>query len=289
MSEIQTVKTAIHEIAHAKLHAINPDEMVAPEERKDRHTNFFQNLADRAADGQRGGYVAQCGGEVDHGDVAPREIVDQHRRGIDGELRAADDEQIGVFDVSDRAVDRRGVEPLAVEHHIGLDDAAGTFGHAVAFEHRRNTVKLPAAHAMVAVNAPVQLEHGLGPAAPMQIVDVLRDDGGELAHPLEPCKRDVRRVRLCVGADEVLFIIIEENIGVFDEKPVAQKFLGRSAKGFERRIHATLGAKIGNPRLGSSFLTPHSANRSGNVLDCRNIRVNVFFACSFDAYLRTNG
>lgn len=38
MSEIQTVKTAIHEIAHAKLHAINPDEKVAPEERKDRHT-----------------------------------------------------------------------------------------------------------------------------------------------------------------------------------------------------------------------------------------------------------
>lgn len=38
MSEIQTVKTAIHEIAHAKLHAINPDEKVAPEDRKDRHT-----------------------------------------------------------------------------------------------------------------------------------------------------------------------------------------------------------------------------------------------------------
>ena len=38
MSEIQTVKTAIHEIAHAKLHAIKPDEKVAPEERKDRHT-----------------------------------------------------------------------------------------------------------------------------------------------------------------------------------------------------------------------------------------------------------
>lgn len=38
MSEIQTMKTAIHEIAHAKLHAIKPDEKVAPEERKDRHT-----------------------------------------------------------------------------------------------------------------------------------------------------------------------------------------------------------------------------------------------------------
>lgn len=38
MSEIQTMKTAIHEIAHAKLHAINPDEKIAPEERKDRHT-----------------------------------------------------------------------------------------------------------------------------------------------------------------------------------------------------------------------------------------------------------
>lgn len=38
MSEIQTIKTAIHEIAHAKLHAIHPDEKVAPEDRKDRHT-----------------------------------------------------------------------------------------------------------------------------------------------------------------------------------------------------------------------------------------------------------
>ena len=38
MSEIQTVKTAIHEIAHAKLHAVKPDEKAAPEDRKDRHT-----------------------------------------------------------------------------------------------------------------------------------------------------------------------------------------------------------------------------------------------------------
>ena len=38
MSEIQTVKTAIHEIAHAKLHAVPPGEKVAPEERKDRRT-----------------------------------------------------------------------------------------------------------------------------------------------------------------------------------------------------------------------------------------------------------
>ena len=38
MSEIQTVKTAIHEIAHAKLHAYKPNEKAAPEDRKDRHT-----------------------------------------------------------------------------------------------------------------------------------------------------------------------------------------------------------------------------------------------------------
>lgn len=37
-SEIQTVKTAIHEIAHAKLHAVKPDEKAAPEDKKDRHT-----------------------------------------------------------------------------------------------------------------------------------------------------------------------------------------------------------------------------------------------------------
>lgn len=38
MSEVQTVKTAIHEIAHAKLHAVGPDDKVAPEEKKDRRT-----------------------------------------------------------------------------------------------------------------------------------------------------------------------------------------------------------------------------------------------------------
>ena len=35
---MQTIKTLIHEIAHAKLHAIDPDEKTAPEDRKDRHT-----------------------------------------------------------------------------------------------------------------------------------------------------------------------------------------------------------------------------------------------------------
>ena len=38
MSEIQTIKTAIHEIAHAKLHAVPPGEKVAPEDKKDRRT-----------------------------------------------------------------------------------------------------------------------------------------------------------------------------------------------------------------------------------------------------------
>lgn len=38
MSEVQTVKTAIHEIAHAKLHAVGPDDKVAPEEKKNRRT-----------------------------------------------------------------------------------------------------------------------------------------------------------------------------------------------------------------------------------------------------------
>ena len=38
MGEMQTIKTLIHEIAHAKLHAIDPDAKTAPEDRKDRHT-----------------------------------------------------------------------------------------------------------------------------------------------------------------------------------------------------------------------------------------------------------
>ena len=44
MSEIQTVKTAIHEIAHAKLHSVKPDEKAAPEDKKDRHTKEVEAL-----------------------------------------------------------------------------------------------------------------------------------------------------------------------------------------------------------------------------------------------------
>ncbi|MCC8196558.1 MAG: DUF3849 domain-containing protein [Ruminococcus sp.] len=38
MSEMQNIKTLIHEIAHAKLHAVEPGEKIAPEDRKDRRT-----------------------------------------------------------------------------------------------------------------------------------------------------------------------------------------------------------------------------------------------------------
>ena len=38
MSEMQTIKTLIHEIAHAKLHAVDPDAKTTPENQKDRHT-----------------------------------------------------------------------------------------------------------------------------------------------------------------------------------------------------------------------------------------------------------
>ena len=38
MSEVQTLKTLIHEIAHAKLHAVEDITNIKPEEQIDRHT-----------------------------------------------------------------------------------------------------------------------------------------------------------------------------------------------------------------------------------------------------------
>ena len=79
MSEIQTVKTAIHEIAHAKLHAFKPDEKAAPEDKKDRHI-VTQEEFDKANEAiqrrrktarvthdqsDRVYYCAHCGGKLE--------------------------------------------------------------------------------------------------------------------------------------------------------------------------------------------------------------------------------
>ena len=63
MSEIQTVKTAIHEIAHAKLHAFKPDEKATPEDKKDRHTKEVE--AERDASPMKAMSASQARGGTD--------------------------------------------------------------------------------------------------------------------------------------------------------------------------------------------------------------------------------
>ncbi len=91
MSEIQTVKTAIHEIAHAKLHTVNPDEKTAPEDKKDRHTKEVDAIQEGMSEIQT---VKTAIHEIAHAKLhtvnpdektAPEDKKDRHTKEVEAE------------------------------------------------------------------------------------------------------------------------------------------------------------------------------------------------------------
>ena len=85
-------------------------------------------------DQQIGHCVRRGGLLVDDNKVLPAEVAQQTRRRVDGQACAADDEGVGPADGVHGVFHRLLVQPLLVEHNIGLDDAAALVaaGHAVA-------------------------------------------------------------------------------------------------------------------------------------------------------------
>ena len=86
---------------------------------------------------------------------------------------------------------------------------------------------LAALLAGIAVDAAVQLVYPLAARLLMQAVDVLGDDRRQLAHLLELCQRDVRRVGLCVRVDHLVKIVLKKLLGVAHKEGVAEHRLGR--------------------------------------------------------------
>lgn len=78
--------------------------------------------------------VGRRGRAVDDDERIAPELVEQPRRRIDGQRRAADDEQVGARNRIDGRAQDRLVQRLAVKHDVGLDEsaAAGTARHVLA-------------------------------------------------------------------------------------------------------------------------------------------------------------
>ena len=140
-----------------------------------------------------------------------------------------------------------GVQPLAVEDHVGLDDAAAAAGgHAFALQDVLHGVELPALGAVVPMDAPVELQHVPAARGLVEAVDVLGDDGGELAVLLQLRQGLVGLVGFRVRVQEELLIIIVEDLRVPPEEVVAQQHLRGVAVGGLGLVDAVRAAKVGD-------------------------------------------
>ena len=120
------------------------------------------------------------------------------------------------------------VEPLLIEHHVRLDHpAAGAAGHALRFEDIVQAVGLSALHAVVAQDAAVQLADVAAAGLLMEAVDVLGDDGGQLAPFLPAGQLFVSGVRFCVRAEHLFTVKTVELLRMVQEKMMAQNLLRR--------------------------------------------------------------
>ena len=111
-------------------------------------------------------------------------VVDETRRGVDGQRSSADDEHIGFFDRVHRAVDGAVREHFAVQNDVRLD-------YPAALVAVRNVIfavpdiigveELAAALAVVFVSGAVQVVDVPTARRLVQPVNVLGDDGGKFA------------------------------------------------------------------------------------------------------------
>ena len=110
-------------------------------------------------------------------------VADQAGCRIDDEGCAADDEHVGMADIVQGLFDDVVVQSFFIQDDVGLNGAAAGIAlrHAVAVEHVFGVKEFMAALAEIAVHAAVQFEDVFAAGFLMEAVDVLRDDGFQLA------------------------------------------------------------------------------------------------------------
>ena len=142
-------------------------------------------------------------------------VVDEPGGGVDVQGGAADDEHVRLGDGPDGVVQKLLVQPLFVQDHVGFDGAAAlAAGHALAVEHEVEVIEFPAALTIVPVDAAVELQHPLAAGGLMEPVDVLGDDGAELALGLPLRQLFVGGIRLGTGDQQLGPVETEKFFGV---------------------------------------------------------------------------
>ena len=200
-----------------------------PEELRRRSASQLgQGLADGVSNHQIRGQIPGHRRLVEEHQPVPLIVSNQPRGGIDVQGGAADHQHIRLRQGADGCLQRPLIQPLLIEHHIRLDDAAAAApGHALRAEDMLQTVKFPAPLAVVPVDAAMELQHVPAAGGLMEPVDVLGDDGFQLALPLELRQTQMRRVGLCSLDDELIAVEAVELLGALFPEGVTQDRLGR--------------------------------------------------------------
>ena len=174
-----------------------------------------QHFPDGVCDDQPGGQVPGHGGFVDEHQLVAPVVVDESGGGVDVEGGAADDEQVRLCDGPDGIVQGLLIQPLLIQHHVGLNDAAALApGDAAAVKHEVKVMELAALFAVVPVDAAVELQHPAAPGGLVEPVDVLGDDGLQLSGLFPLRQLVVSGVGLGVGGQQLGPVEAEKFFGV---------------------------------------------------------------------------
>ena len=177
-------------------------------------------------------------------------IADEARGRVDRERRAAHDEHVRLRNGAHCAVDARAVEPLLIQHDVRLDKpATRAVRDAVTVADELGRVEPAALLAVVAVDRAVQLIDVFAARLLVQAVDVLRDDGAQLARAFQLCQLLVRGVGLGLERQHLFAIKAVEILGVLIEKRMAEDRLGRVVKFLV--VQAVHAAEVRDPALGT--------------------------------------
>ena len=181
------------------------------------------HLPDGGADAEGCVGIYTGGVPVDDHQLAAPIIPHQPRGGVHHQRGAADDEHVGVCDVLQGFFHDGLVEALLIQHHVGLyNAAAGAAGDARRRGHGLHAVELAASAAVVAQDAPVQLQHLAAAGFLVQPVDVLGDDGFQLALPLPLRQLPVGGVGLGVQCQHFAAVKVVKLLRVGLKKRVAE-------------------------------------------------------------------
>ena len=153
-------------------------------------------------------------------------ILHQPGHGVHHQRGARHQQQVRLLHIADGLAQVLLVEALPIEHHVRPDGPpAGAAGHAGSLGDAGHVVPLPAGEAGVPVLAAVKLQHVPAARHLVEAVNVLGDDGPQLALPLQLGQGVVGAVGLGVGVEHHAPEEVVKLRCVADEIPVGEHLL----------------------------------------------------------------